>query len=167
MNGRPERRSPYLHCDLQTLANPKNTMHDRSRALHSYLQASGGGESTSRVLVEIDNFAAVYDLRGKMKITPGSVDPIRRWRRGSGLRHGRSAGITITEHRNQLARSPPLPLPPAPPRSYIPPPSMKSSLRDWACVTRLPGPTSLVSQTLPPMIEPRPIRILPRIVAPA
>ena len=36
-----------------------------------------------------------------------------------------------------------------------------------ACVTRLPGGTPWVSQTLPPMEEPFPMVTRPRIVAPA
>ena len=39
--------------------------------------------------------------------------------------------------------------------------------RAVACVTTLFGGTSFVSQTLPPIVEPRPIVIRPRMVAPA
>ena len=49
----------------------------------------------------------------------------------------------------------------------IPAPSSKVSLRACACVTLLPGGTSRVSQTLPPIDEPRPIVTRPRMVAPA
>lgn len=40
-------------------------------------------------------------------------------------------------------------------------------LRTVACVTKLFGGTSSVSQTFPPIVDPRPTMIRPRIVAPA
>ena len=49
----------------------------------------------------------------------------------------------------------------------MPEPLSKASLRTWACETLLPGGTLWVSQTLPPMTEPRPIVMRPRIVASA
>lgn len=52
-------------------------------------------------------------------------------------------------------------------RAYMPPPSSKDSLRALACVTLVSGGTLCVSQTLPPMDEPRPMVIRPRTVAPA
>lgn len=55
-----------------------------------------------------------------------------------------------------------------PARNQIPPPSANESLRlDCACVTRLPAGTDSVSQTEPPITEPRPIEIRPSTVAPA
>jgi hypothetical protein len=39
--------------------------------------------------------------------------------------------------------------------------------RAVACVTTLFAGTSFVSQTLPPIVDPRPIVIRPRMVAPA
>jgi hypothetical protein len=53
------------------------------------------------------------------------------------------------------------------PAGQIPAPSWNDSLRDWAWVTKLPGGTERVNQTLPPMLEPLPIVMRPRIVAPA
>jgi hypothetical protein len=49
----------------------------------------------------------------------------------------------------------------------IPPPLSKTSLRACNWVTLLPGGTLRVSQTLPPIVDPRPIVIRPRMVAPA
>jgi hypothetical protein len=46
-------------------------------------------------------------------------------------------------------------------------PAPPGSCWTLACVTWLPGGTLLVSQTLPPMLDPRPIVIRPRMVAPA
>ena len=40
-------------------------------------------------------------------------------------------------------------------------------LRTVAWVTKLSGGTSSVSQTLPPMVEPRPMTMRPKMVAPA
>ena len=40
-------------------------------------------------------------------------------------------------------------------------------LRTVACVTKLFGGTSSVSQTLPPIVDPRPMTMRPRMVAPA
>ncbi len=51
--------------------------------------------------------------------------------------------------------------------TQIPAPPSNTSLRACACVTLLPGGTLRVSQTLPPMVDPRPIVTRPRIVAPA
>ena len=47
----------------------------------------------------------------------------------------------------------------------MPDPCEKPSLRYWAWEMLLPGATLRVSQTLPPMIDPRPMVIRPRIVA--
>lgn len=49
----------------------------------------------------------------------------------------------------------------------IPAPLSNRSLRTCAWLMTLPGGTPRVSQTLPPMLEPRPMVIRPRIVAPA
>ena len=48
----------------------------------------------------------------------------------------------------------------------MPAPPSNTSLRTCACVMLLPGGTLRVSQTLPPMVEPRPMVMRPRIVAP-
>lgn len=50
---------------------------------------------------------------------------------------------------------------------HMPLPSSRISFLAKACVTMLPGGTLCVSQTLPPIEEPRPIVIRPRMVAPA
>jgi hypothetical protein len=49
----------------------------------------------------------------------------------------------------------------------IPAPLSNSSLRTCAWLMTLPGGTLRVSQTLPPMLEPRPMVMRPNIVAPA
>jgi hypothetical protein len=50
---------------------------------------------------------------------------------------------------------------------HIPAPPSKDSLRAFACVILLPGGTSWVSQTFPPIEEPLPIVTRPSTVAPA
>ena len=45
--------------------------------------------------------------------------------------------------------------------------SGQASCCDWAWVTWLPGGTLRVSQTLPPMTDPRPMVTRPKMVAPA
>lgn len=49
----------------------------------------------------------------------------------------------------------------------IPDPPSNVSSRAGPCVIELPGGTARVSQTFPPMLEPRPMVMRPRIVAPA
>jgi hypothetical protein len=51
--------------------------------------------------------------------------------------------------------------------TQIPVPPSKVSVRLCACVMRLPGGTLCVTQTLPPMLDPRPMVMRPRMVAPA
>ena len=45
--------------------------------------------------------------------------------------------------------------------------ALPDEVRERACVMWLPGATSCVSHTLPPIVEPLPMVIRPRIVAPA
>ncbi len=51
--------------------------------------------------------------------------------------------------------------------AQIPPPPSNTSLRACTWVTLDPGGTLRVSQTLPPIVEPRPMVMRPRMVAPA
>ena len=53
------------------------------------------------------------------------------------------------------------------PRAQIPEPPTKSSLRSLACEILLSGGQLRVSQTFPPITEPLPIVMRPRMVAPA
>ncbi|EXI71525.1 MAG: hypothetical protein AW07_03587 [Candidatus Accumulibacter sp. SK-11] len=50
---------------------------------------------------------------------------------------------------------------------HIPPPPSSTSFLDTAWVRKLPGGMLCVSQTLPPIDDPRPMVTRPRMVAPA